>query len=69
MDASLLRTAGKRWNISHAVRFWRCCHCYYSCNSGFHCVRAAAEFGHLRRCCGCAVVEDLVVEDLVVAPG
>eukprot|EP00964_Phaeocystis_antarctica_P056177 scaffold33114_cov74-Phaeocystis_antarctica.AAC.3 len=56
---------------ARAVRFWRCCHCCYCCNSGFRCVLAAAEFGLLRSCCGCAVVEDLVdeglVEDLVVA--
>ena len=62
--SGLLVTDGKRWNISQGVRFWRC----YCCNSGFRCVRAAAEFGPLRRCCSCAVVEDLVVEDLVVAP-
>ena len=33
--------------------------------SGSRCVFAAAEFGLLRSCCGCAVDEDLVVEGLV----
>eukprot|EP00964_Phaeocystis_antarctica_P025952 scaffold14599_cov33-Phaeocystis_antarctica.AAC.1 len=42
-----------------SVRFWRCCYCCYCCNSGFRCARAAAEFGPLRRRCGCAVVEDI----------